>query len=272
MPKSLLRILPAQLWADAGASARSRELTPLYVDRYAGPRRPAERSGHSYWELTYVYGGAGWMATDAGCTPLARHSAVLIPPGLAHAEQTDQTLDCLWVGLAGDRLDGLSRERLLVASGPDLLPLCDQLWQRAGRSYDSGGPELDGLTAVVLGRFLRYLAEGTDDVADRIGAAVAWIRQNFQDSTSVPDLARRCGCSESHFHREFRRRTGRSPVDFLTAVRVEQAMKWLRNSSLTVGEVARLAGFANAFYFSRVFRRATGMPPGRWRQQPAEEP
>lgn len=142
-----------------------------------------------------------------------------------------------------------------------LLPLCDQLRQPAERSYDSGGLELDGLVTVVLGRFMRFVDEGSDDAADSVGTDVAWIRQSSQSPTSVPALARRSCCSESHFHREFRRRTGRSSVEFLTTVRIAQAMKWRRNSSLTVAESARLAGFRAPFYFSRAFRQATGLRP-----------
>ena len=58
-----------------------------------------------------------------------------------------------------------------------------------------------------------------------------------------------------------------SPLQFLTGLRIERAKDMLRvraTSGLTVEAVARSAGFRSNYYFSRVFKKCTGLSPREW--------
>ena len=57
---------------------------------------------------------------------------------------------------------------------------------------------------------------------------------------------------------------GKSPIDYLTEYRINEACKLLRAGNLSIAEVAISVGFFDQFYFSRVFKRAKGVPPSRY--------
>jgi AraC-like DNA-binding protein len=57
---------------------------------------------------------------------------------------------------------------------------------------------------------------------------------------------------------------GKSPIDYLTEYRINEACNLLRSSNLSIAEVAISVGFFDQFYFSRVFKKAVGMPPSKY--------
>jgi transcriptional regulator GlxA family with amidase domain len=58
-----------------------------------------------------------------------------------------------------------------------------------------------------------------------------------------------------------------TPHECLQGSRVARARDLLLTSRLSLAEIAVAAGFADQSHLSRIFRRATGMPPGLWRRR-----
>lgn len=69
-----------------------------------------------------------------------------------------------------------------------------------------------------------------------------------------------------HFARLFRASTGLSPHDYVLRRRVEVAQAALLNTDHKMLDVAVMVGFRTQAHFSAVFKKLTGLPPGRWRQ------
>lgn len=265
---ALTERLDERLWPVRCGVPRSAELTPLYVNRYAGPRESKVMTAHSFWEFIYVFAGQGVLYHPGGQFRLFPGLAVLVPPRITHREENAGGLDTLWMGLRGTCLSFLSRERRRVAAVPsaDLERLCDQLWQTAGlRQPGKTGPELDALCRLVLAGFMCNADEGRGGKADWLEHTLSLLQREFRQTPSIPALAKQCGCSAGHFFREFKRRTGQTPVEYLTRLRVQHAVNWLSHSTLSVKEIAYRAGFQDPFYFSRVCRKVTGKPPAAWR-------
>lgn len=80
---------------------------------------------------------------------------------------------------------------------------------------------------------------------------------------SVRAMARECHLSAAQFRRRFRAHAGRSPLDFLTALRIADA-KALLSEGVPMKDVATRTGFRDVFYFMRVFRKATGQTAGQF--------
>ena len=78
------------------------------------------------------------------------------------------------------------------------------------------------------------------------------------------DIAKAVGVSRSHLYRVFIAAVGQSPIDYLTAYRVDEACALLKNTNLSIAEIAVSVGFFDQFYFSRVFKKVKGMPPSRY--------
>ncbi len=82
---------------------------------------------------------------------------------------------------------------------------------------------------------------------------------------SLKEVARRFGCSREHLTRCFTDQVGQSPARHIAAARLQLAMQLLRDTSLTLTEVARRAGYQSAHTLIRQVRHATGNTPSALR-------
>lgn len=264
--KSILPpLLSDDLWSPSGPDRRSAEVTPLYVRRYVGPHTGDVSTRHPFWELAYVSRGQGWLfAPDR--RELCPGSVSLLPPGLEHREQADTRMEITWIGLSGLRLNALPKT-LLLGRWPEIEPQVENLWLLAEHARGKVGPELDGLAAALLARVRRLAAETPDPASRQIEQAAEWLHKHFAQPISISELAERFGYSEGYFYRAFRRYTGQSPAAYLTQIRLQHAMQIMRHTTLTLDRIARVVGYRDPLYFSRLFRKLHGCAPSVWRSR-----
>jgi AraC family transcriptional regulator, arabinose operon regulatory protein len=87
----------------------------------------------------------------------------------------------------------------------------------------------------------------------------------------VAELAQSCGLSEPHFYRKFKQATGSTPIDWLRRERINHARRRLLESNDPIKQVAEQVGYNDAFFFSRDFKRYTGVAPKNYRSQHMRE-
>ncbi len=97
-----------------------------------------------------------------------------------------------------------------------------------------------------------------------VDSAIKFIQHNYSGDIGIDDIAKSVGVSRSHLYRVFVNNIGKSPVDYLTGYRIGEACFLLKNSKLSIAEVAVSVGFYDQFYFSRVFKKAKGVPPSKY--------
>jgi transcriptional regulator GlxA family with amidase domain len=91
--------------------------------------------------------------------------------------------------------------------------------------------------------------------------------RTFTQDIYVNDLAQRLGVTRSTLFRHFRSCYGRSPKQYLLALRLDQAKRLLLQTSASIKEIAAACGFHSAHYLCRVFQRETGVSPRVWQQR-----
>lgn len=94
-----------------------------------------------------------------------------------------------------------------------------------------------------------------------IGKARELVSKNFEKDISPSDLAKELAVSLRQLQRIFKEELNLSPNDFLTTLKMEEAARLLRETSLTISEVAYAVGFNDPSYFGRVFRKYFGKSP-----------
>lgn len=92
------------------------------------------------------------------------------------------------------------------------------------------------------------------------------LRSDLGGPISIAELAAACGLSRGYFIHAFKSTTGITPYQWVLTQRVEQARVLLKNSDLSLAEVALTCGFADQSHFTRVFSRLAGASPGSWRR------
>lgn len=94
------------------------------------------------------------------------------------------------------------------------------------------------------------------------------IRQQISNSELIiDDCAKEMLMSRSAFYLRIKKNFGVSPNTYIQNLRLDYAMKLLHDSNYTISEVAYQAGFTDPKYFSRTFKKATGLTPTEYREQ-----
>ena len=188
-----------------------------------------------------------------------------------------------WVLYEGLLADRWLRQRWLDPEQPvlhpgvhaELLQLFDELFASARAQPPYANQIQAGLTmqlvATVLSRVQRTGTPANDPKAKAVARAQEAIEERWNQPVDMAKLARSLGLSYRHFRRLFLQHTGVPPNQYLLNLRINRA-KRLLEETLTIEEVAERTGFADPFYFSRLFRQKTGITPAKWRGQRVASP
>ena len=103
-------------------------------------------------------------------------------------------------------------------------------------------------------------------VEDGIIRAIGAMEDAPEKRFTLPALARLAAMSVPNFTEKFRRHTGCSPIAYLTRLRLEKAGHLLETYDLPLSTVAANCGFCDSNYLIKLFRRAYGMTPSRYRR------
>ncbi|MEJ2120245.1 MAG: helix-turn-helix domain-containing protein [Alphaproteobacteria bacterium] len=116
------------------------------------------------------------------------------------------------------------------------------------------------LPYMALGRPRRH-----DDAV--IADAQAWIAEHYAMTSPVARMVDRSGLAERTFKRRFRAATGYAPVEYVQALRIEEAKQLLETSDKATDAIAFAIGYEDPTFFRRLFKRSTGTTPARYRRR-----
>lgn len=145
-------------------------------------------------------------------------------------------------------------------------------------SYRAAARELGGIAAFALGA-----AAGTGGAADAaagaggepaagpyaLGAverAKAWLAEHYREELSMEDAAEYVNLSPFYFSKLFKQHVGETFIDYVTRLRIDRSKELIAGEAdLSLKEVCFEVGYNDPNYFSRVFKKVTGMSPTEYR-------
>lgn len=93
-----------------------------------------------------------------------------------------------------------------------------------------------------------------------------FLRKNYDKEITLQDISNRFYLSREYISRRFKQEYHETITNYLTKIRMEKAKKLLENPHFKVYEVAFKVGYQNEKYFSKVFKKASGLTPNEYRQ------
>ena len=206
---------------------------------------------------------------------------VLVPPGLEFQAVLDRPLRQLFVhfefvGWPPEAVRELIPEAVVTSRDPLRAALAQELRELLAEAKGVLEPALASrvkslvhltianvLEQIPEDRAQRYLriAEGKEDILD----VLQHIHQNIDAPLNNADLASIAHSSESRFIRRFREVTGQTPARYVQDRRLRMRPScWSPPTTASI-EIAESCGFANRYYFTRVFATRMGVPPAKYR-------
>ncbi len=137
-----------------------------------------------------------------------------------------------------------------------------------------GAADTDSLKAWYMDKFRTAASNVSTGSKDRthhvIKKALDYIDNNFHKDISLDELAGELGISSYYFSKLFKEEKGEGFVEYLTRRRVEEAKALLKSPEHSIKEVGVACGYSDPNYFSRIFKKATGMTPTEYKDKNGE--
>lgn len=255
----------------------------------AGTVEPA-RFLHDH-ELVIVTKGSCEVSMDGKCTILKAGDYLIIPPNREHSTVCHRSVfrTCIHFDWLPGRRSFTRRMWFYAPQRPPTGSFCvtPKFVPRAAfhGSFSMDGP-VPGLVDTVFFRWQSGSPQGrtaarasflelmshlflppgsrTGNKANRFQLAYAAkgvLDAHIPSETGIQELLQTLGYSYAHLCRIFHGAFGLSPVEYRNTSRIEQAKALLRDTNLTIAEIAYRVGFQDAGYFSRKFRKLNHMKP-----------
>lgn len=105
-----------------------------------------------------------------------------------------------------------------------------------------------------------------DNLNSMISRAKSMMYKNINSSINLNKIASDLGVSYSKFRIDFKKQTGVSPLQYHLLLKIEKSKELLLNSNKSQKEIAFELGFESDVYYNRLFKRKTGLAPGKFRK------
>lgn len=221
------------------------------------------RHKHDYMELLYFLDGNADIDLDDAKLHLTLYNMVIYPRNKEHQETIDfskhQEVFCL-----GIKCDNVALTHDLHSSDNDgnLLKIISFIYNE-GISQNSSDDIID---LCLKSLFLALIRETKAKKKDPIDLVIRYIELNFTNNVTVCDLASLIYVSKSYLIRKFKEKTNESPIQYTNKLRVESAKRLLANKSLTIEEITSRVGCSSSKYFTKMFKKHTGIAPSQFRK------
>lgn len=200
-----------------------------------------------------VFATTTWVA--ATFMRIARDMGLRVPQDFAVLGVTDDDMACEYARPSISTVDDRSR-----VAGAEAAKLLDRLMD--GRPAPAC-PVIVPCGDVVVRGSSDVLAVSDPDVR----SAVELIRTSALGPLRVSDVVEQIPVSRRKLERAFATRLGRTMHDEITRVRIDEARRLLRNTSLPIKEIASMCGFSDDSKFSTAFKKTLGITPRDYRRQ-----
>jgi AraC-like DNA-binding protein len=252
--------------------------------------RPEYKQHHAYWmtwqkgrtlqeyQIVYISRGRGvFESKPTGRVRIEAGMAFLIFPGVWHRYRAVQQAGWSesYIGFDGWYAARLMKaffapEQAVLRLGidQDLLMMMHSLKGLIAAAPVGYRQILAGRTTEILARIRSLAASFHEESREQhvnIETARRLLLERAEETLDLSRLARELGMSYTLFRTRFKRETGLSPRQYQIDIRIGRARELLRHTDIGVQELADQLGFSSIFYFSRLFKKKTGLSPLDWR-------
>ena len=238
---------------------------------------------HPFTELFYVVDGKGEFNIQGQRFPVKPNDFVIINPQVEHTELSspDEPLEYIVLGINGLSFSNLTP----VSEGghpfsffnlrdeqKDILRYLNAMVQEATSQSMSYELVCHNLLEILLIKILRHqhfdLEVGKQSKATKdISFIKHYLETYYHESIQLEDLASMTHLSRFYISHSFKKEIGMSPMEYLIAIRIKESKILLRTTNYSISQVADIVGFTTPTYFSKQFRKSTGISPTDYREQ-----
>jgi len=227
----------------------------------------APRHSHPDWEMLYFTERSGILRLDGGDMPFEPGDLFCLPPGTAHSEHSENGYGNIYFKVS----------EFDLPAGDDVILLKDTQTRDIGvllgmlyKEFHLKRNRWRELTEQILGTVYAYsmallARQQKREFVERLEEALVANIGNAE--FRLDRCMEQFPVTKDYLRRTFKKETGKTPIQYLTVLRIESAKRLFEKmygDELSVKFVAAQVGFEDPYYFSRVFKAVTGLSPLLW--------
>jgi len=218
---------------------------------------------HPFCKILYCTKGRGVVHLLRSVVALQKNDILCIPKGMDHQLYLEDECENIFIAIDDFVQPYEGQYKLKDTSHLDIYPIFLQIY----RQYSMKQTNWYGIVESLLDVFRQYviancLEEGENPYVASFKrlllSNISTIDFNLNDAMDTVPF------SKDYFRKLFKQETGVTPLEYLTNLRIEHAKGLLSNASLTIRQIAAMVGYDDPYYFSRIFKKATGKSPSQW--------
>ncbi len=225
--------------------------------------------------IHYVVRGKGTICSEK----FEKGDVYVVTPGMVEIMHSDKDdpYETYWIMVTGSGAENLLRKHSLldgkIIHGFENTDVCAKIIHNALFEKTPQTPFEE--EALLQSTFFSLLYYHTSHIKEEIPSPqltarkiMNYIKENYARQIKIEDIAKNNNISRNYLYTMFQKEFGVSPKEYLLSLRIEKAKDLLCDTSfdLTVGQIAFATGFTDPLYFSRIFRKKTGITPQQYKK------
>lgn len=228
----------------------------------------------NYNLLHYVYSGKGKLIDGEREYAIGAGDIFYIDSNTKVFYQADEQepWHYFWLSFVGYQSEsvmrqaGLTREsRVMLCPNRDLVERYALQILSTDERRENVEYKRQGMLLLFMSALLGAGETKREPVSKLIERSMTYMHMHYASISSVKEVASAIPLESKYYTRVFKEQTGSTPGAYLMHIRTERAEELLRETQLTVSDVAYSVGFDSIYSFSRAFKRETGQSPSAYR-------
>ena len=231
-------------------------------------------STRSHFLICLVTEGEATLFGKVKNVTFGKGDFIIVFPDVPCHYRAGDTWSLKWVGVGSADL-AVFLGRLGITPDSPTLPcsdpaeaeaILDKIRELSAAPSPSRTMRMKGLLCELIAMIAETKEKKTALPSVRSGEILNYISANYTEEIRVEQIARDYHLDRSYLERTFKRDTGLSIREVITDFRIKKAQSLLRETSVSVADVAKYSGFGDRLYFSKFFKKKFGMSPSEYRK------
>lgn len=229
--------------------------------------------------LVYCEDGMGWYALDNQRYNVGPNEFFILPAHVKHSygSYSQSPWSIYWLHFGGDALTAFNSLECvnkhftphLIKNNVEILSTYQRIFNILQAGFREDNLVLANLCfQSFLSLFIpnnRSTVSDQNQTPDIVDKAIEYMEEHLQGNLSLADICKHSNYSPSRFSHIFHHKTGYAPIDYYIHLKIRLAAKLLDETKRSVKDIALSMGFTDPYYFSKRFKKATGMSPLKYR-------
>ena len=134
------------------------------------------------------------------------------------------------------------------------------------RSFSSQDTADQTLSLILAEAYDREQGQSVLEQNKHVTDVVRYMYRHLEENLTLEQIGEEFSLSKSYLNAIFQKHTQHSPMDFFIHLKMKRSCRLLRTTDLPVYEVAQKMGYADPYYFSRIFKKIVGISPRQYRK------